>query len=314
MKKKILLFIISLFVGVLVLCFIFKRNNFYRLFSSNERFPLTDIRLGNINLKSKAVIYTNTFIKGNEFLIFFKNLNDSFPLQIILADDFQNQDILLFKGVAHAGENEICCFETPPTKGQYNLKFITEQKTIAIPFQVEEQLTSYRKFNLWGGGVIPYPQWSSLDAGLMTSLISNVFSYSSKELGKDFTVLLVNQDDNGAQFSISQRIVSNYKNLPFGNLVQTIANKENQALLQAHLIDDYTILDRQYEKKAVTLKIRTISKGISYIIFNKTYLQRDLLNRKYLLSVNLTCPEKLVDFYQPIADYIFSHIQLNSEL
>ena len=140
------------------------------------------------------------------------------------------------------------------------------------------------------------------------------FSYYSKDLGKGVSTLLVLQDEAGAQFSITQRVVSNYKNLPFGNLVQTIEENENKALLKARIIDDYTILNKQYGDREIYLKIRNISRGISYVVFNKTYLEKNFLNKRFLLSISLTCPERLVEFYQPVADYIFSNIKLSPTL
>lgn len=277
----------------------------------NSVFSLTNIKLGKINLTSKEVLYTNTFLKSDEFLISFKNSDQESTLKVILLDYNYLKDIPLIDIIIHPGDNEICCFNAPKETGQYNLKFIIDNQEATIPFEIKDRLVEYHDFNLRGIGSIPYPNWQPLDSGIINNLLTDVFSYYSKDLGKGVSTLLVLQDDTGAQFSINQRIVSNYKNLPFGNLVQIIEENENKALLKAHIIDDYTILDKKYGDREIYLKIRNISKGISYVVFNKTYLEKNFLNKRFLLSISLTCPERLVDFYQPVADYIFSNIKLD---
>lgn len=280
----------------------------------NSVFPLTDIKLGKINPKSKEVLYTNTFLKSDEFLISFKNSDQGSTLKVILLDYNYLKDIPLIDIIIHPGDNEICCFDAPKETGQYNLKFIIDSQEATVPFEIKDRLVEYQDFNLRGIGSIPYPNWQFLDNGVINNLLTDVFSYYSKDLGKGVSTLLVLQDENGAQFSINQRIVSNYKNLPFGNLVQTIEENENRALLKARIIDDYTILDKKYGDREIYLKIRNISRGISYVVFNKTYLEKNFLNKRFLLSISLTCPERLVDFYQPVADYIFSNIKLIQSL
>jgi len=307
-KKNIILIIISLIFVLLISLGAYFQNEK----TQNLSFPLQDIKLGKINQQSKEVLFTNDFLKGDEFLITGKNLEEETSVIIILGDNNKQVDYFLSQTLLHSGDNEICCFEVPKEIGHYTLMFIIGAQEANISFEVKNKFTEYQDFNLRGVGVIPYPQWTLLDAGLINNLITDVFSYYSKDLSKGFSTLLVTQDENGAQFSITQRTVSNYKDLPFGNLVQIIAEKENKALLKARLIDDYTILDKQYGDKEIFLKIRTITKGISYIVFNKTYLEKNFLGKKFLLSVSLTSPERLVDFYQPIADYIFSHIKLSS--
>jgi len=308
-RKNIILIIASLMFILLILgaCFNDKK-------AQNSVFPLKDIKLGKINQQSKEVLYTNAFLKGDEFLISFKNSDQELPLKVILLDYNNPRDIPLSDTIIHSGDNEICCFEAPKETGQYGLKFILNSQETTVPFEIKDRLVEYQDFNLRGIGSIPYPKWQSLDSGVINNLLTDVFSYYSKDLGKGVSTLLVLQDEAGAQFTITQRVVSNYKNLPFGNLVQTIEENENKALLKAHIIDDYTILNKEYGDREIYLKIRNISKGISYIVFNKTYLEKNFLNKRFLLSISLTCPERLVDFYQPVADYIFSNIKLTPTL
>ncbi len=269
-------------------------------------FPLTDIQLGKINKKSKQVIYTNSFVKGDEFLISFKNTSDPLPLKILLTDSKNVQDILLADSIIKSGENEICCFDIPKNTDLYNVRFIINNQEIKIPLEVKDKLVEYKDFNLMGIGTISYPNWEVLDISVINNLLKDIFSYYSKDLGKGISVLLAVEDEAGAQFTISRRVVSNYKNMPFGNLVETIETNENKALLKAGIIDDYKILEKSYGNQEIYLEIRNISKGISYLVFNKTFLEKNLLNQKILLSISFTCPEKLVDFYQPVLDRIFS--------
>jgi hypothetical protein len=308
MNRKNITLIIASFIFILLIT---SGVSFQDKKAQNSAFPLKDIKLGNINQQSKEVLYTNAFLKGDEFLISCKNSDQKLSLKVILLDYNNPRDIPLSDTIIHPGDNEICCFETPKEIGQYGLKFILidSQETI-IPFEVKDRLVEYQDFNLRGIGSIPYPNWQVLDSGVINNLLIDVFSYYSKDLGKGVSTLLVLQDETGAQFTISQRVVSNYKNLPFGNLVQIIEENENKALLKAHIIDDYTILDKKYGDREIYLKIRNISRGISYIVFNKTFLEKNFLSRRFLLSISLTCPERLVDFYQPVADYIFSNIKL----
>jgi len=247
-------------------------------------------------------------------LISFKNSDQESTLKVILLDYDHLKDIPLADAIIHPGDNEICCFEAPKETGQYGLKFIVDDQEATVPFEVKDRLVEYQDFNLRGIGSIPYPNWQPLDSGVINNLLTDVFSYYSKDLGKGVSTLLVLQDEAGAQFSITQRVVSNYKNLPFGNLVQIIEENENKALLKAHIIDDYTILNKKYGDREIYLKIRNISRGISYVVFNKTYLEKNFLNKRFLLSISLICPERLVDFYQPVADYIFSNIKLTPHL
>jgi hypothetical protein len=306
-RKNIVLIITSLILILLISLGAYFQNKK----TQNSSFLLKDIKLGMINQQSKEVLYTNDFLKGDEFLISFKNPDQKLSLKLILLDYNNPRDIPLSDTSIHAGDNEICCFDAPKETGQYGLKFILDSQETTIPFEVKDRLVEYQDFNLRGIGSIPYPNWQTLDPGVINNLLTDVFSYYSKDLGKGVSTLLVLQDEAGAQFSITQRVVSNYKNLPFGNLVQTIEENENKALLKARIIDDYTILNKQYGDKEIYLKIRNISRGISYVVFNKTYLEKNFLNKRFLLSISLTCPERLVDFYQPVADYIFSHILLN---
>jgi len=308
MKRKNIILIITSLVFILLITL---GTRFNEQKAQNSAFPLQDIKLGNINQQSKEVLYTNAFLKGDEFLISFKNLTQKLPLKIILMDYNNTQDIPLSDTIIHPGDNEICCFEAPKETGQYDLKFILDNQETTIPFEIKDRLIEYKDFNLRGIGSIPYPNWQPLDSGVINNLLTDVFSYYSKDLGKGVSTLLVLQDETGAQFTITQRVVSNYKNLPFGNLVQTIEENENKALLKARIIDDYTILNKKYGDREIYLKIRNISRGISYVVFNKTYLEKNFLNKRFLVSISLTCPERLVDFYQPVADYIFSNIQLN---
>ncbi|MGC8651044.1 MAG: hypothetical protein ACP5RX_00195 [Minisyncoccia bacterium] len=310
MKRKNIIFISSILVLFVLLGLEIILKNKHN--TQNLSFPLRDIQLGKINSQSKEVLNTNSFMKGDEFLISGKNYVTKIPATIILVDSNRQKDIFLSQTTLSSGDNKICCFEAPKDIGHYNLKFIIGIQEYDVPFEVQDKLTEYQDFNLLGVGTISYPRWSVLDVGLINNLITDVFSYYSKDLSKGVSTLLVVQDENGAQFSITQRMVSNYKNLPFGNLVQTITESENKALLKARLIDDYTILNKQYGDKEMFLKVRTITKGMSYIVFNKTYLEKSFLGKRFLLSISLTCPERLVDFYQPIADYIFSHIKLSS--
>jgi hypothetical protein len=312
MNRKNITLIIASFIFILLITL---GVSFQDKKAQNSAFPLKDIKLGNINQQSKEVLYTNAFLKGDEFLISCKNSDQKLSLKVILLDYNNPRDIPLSDTIIHPGDNEICCFEAPKEIGQYGLKFILidSQETI-IPFEVKDRLVEYQDFNLRGIGSIPYPNWQVLDSGVINNLLIDVFSYYSKDLGKGVSTLLVLQDETGAQFTISQRVVSNYKNLPFGNLVQIIEENENKALLKAHIIDDYTILDKKYGDREIYLKIRNISRGISYIVFNKTFLEKNFLNRRFLLSISLTCPERLVDFYQPVADYIFSNIKLGQNL
>jgi len=308
-QKTILILASCIFILLIILGAILNKKEI-----QNSVFPLTDIKLGKINPKSKEVLYTNTFLKSDEFLISFKNSDQESTLKVILLDYGHFKDIPLIDTIIHPGDNEICCFEAPKETGQYDLKFIIGNQETTVSFEIKDRLVEYQDFNLRGIGSIPYPNWQSLDSGVINNLLTDVFSYYSKDLGKGVSTLLVLQDESGAQFSISQRIVSNYKNLPFGNLVQTIEENENRALLKAHIIDDYTILNKKYGDREIYLKIRNISRGISYVVFNKTYLEKNFLNKRFLLSVSLTCPERLVDFYQPVVDYIFSNIKLNQNL
>ncbi|NMB92023.1 MAG: hypothetical protein GYA31_00045 [Parcubacteria group bacterium] len=299
-QKSIIIIIILIIILTLIkLVFQFNLNK-------NSSFPLTDIKLGNINLKSKQVLYTNNFTKGNEFLVSFNNIATSTSLKVILwgGDDFKAAT--LSDSVIQSGFNELCCFEVPKTPGHYNLKFVIANQEQSIPLEVKEQTIEYKDYIIRGVGVIPYPNWPVLDSGLLTNLLTDVFSYSSKDLAKGISILLAVEDDNGAQFSLSRRVVSNYPNMPFGNLVATIEENENKALIKAGIIDDYEILQKQYGDQEIYLEIRNISQGKSYLIFNKTILEKNLFNQRILLSASLTCPEKLVDFYQPIADYILS--------
>jgi len=307
-RKNIVLIITSLILILLISLGAYFQNKK----TQNSSFLLKDIKLGMINQQSKEVLYTNDFLKGDEFLISFKNPDQKLSLKLILLDYNNPRDIPLSDTSIHAGDNEICCFDAPKETGQYGLKFILDSQETTIPFEVKDRLVEYQDFNLRGIGSIPYPNWQTLDPGVINNLLTDVFSYYSKDLGKGVSTLLVLQDEAGAQFSITQRVVSNYKNLPFGNLVQTIEENENKALLKARIIDDYTILNKQYGDKEIYLKIRNISRGISYVVFNKTYLEKNFLNKRFLLSISLTCPERLVDFYQPVADYIFSNIKLTS--
>jgi len=309
-RQKIVLILVSgIFILSLILGAILNKKEI-----QNPVFLLTDIKLGKINQKSKEIFYTSTFLKSDEFLISFKNSDQGTTLKVILLDYGHFKDIPLIDTIIHPGDNEICCFEAPKETGQYDLKFIINNQETTVPFEIKDRLVEYQDFNLRGIGSIPYPDWQSLDTVVINNLLTDVFSYYSKDLGKGVSTLLVLQDESGAQFSISQRIVSNYKNLPFGNLVQTIEENENKALLKAHIIDDYTILNKKYGDREIYLKIRNISRGISYIVFNKTYLEKNFLNKRFLLSISLTCPERLVDFYQPVTDYIFSNIKLVQNL
>ena len=309
-RKNIVLIIASLILILLISLGAYFQNKK----TQNSSFLLQDIKLGMINQQSKEVLSTNDFLKGDEFLISFKNPDQKLSLKLILLDYNNPRDIPLSDTSIHAGDNEICCFEAPKEIGQYGLKFILDSQETTVPFEVKDRLVEYQDFNLRGIGSIPYPNWQTLDPGVINNLLTDVFSYYSKDLGKGVSTLLVLQDEAGAQFSITQRVVSNYKNLPFGNLVQTIEENENKALLKARIIDDYTILNKQYGDREIYLKIRNISRGISYVVFNKTYLEKNFLNKRFLLSISLTCPERLVEFYQPVADYIFSNIKLSPTL
>ena len=309
-RKNIVLIIASLILILLISLGAYFQNKK----TQNSSFLLQDIKLGMINQQSKEVLSTNDFLKGDEFLISFKNPDQKLSLKLILLDYNNPRDIPLSDTSIHAGDNEICCFEAPKEIGQYGLKFIIDSQETTVPFEVKDRLVEYQDFNLRGIGSIPYPNWQTLDPGVINNLLTDVFSYYSKDLGKGVSTLLVLQDEAGAQFSITQRVVSNYKNLPFGNLVQTIEENENKALLKARIIDDYTILNKQYGDREIYLKIRNISRGISYVVFNKTYLEKNFLNKRFLLSISLTCPERLVEFYQPVADYIFSNIKLSPTL
>ena len=309
-RKNIVLIVASFILILLIILGVYLQNKK----TQNSAFPLTDIKLGNINQQSKEVLYTNAFLKSDDFLISFKNSDQESTLKVILLDYDHLKDIPLADAIIHPGDNEICCFEAPKETGQYGLKFIVDDQEATVPFEVKDRLVEYQDFNLRGIGSIPYPNWQALDPGVINNLLTDVFSYYSKDLGKGVSTLLVLQDEAGAQFSITQRVVSNYKNLPFGNLVQTIEENENKALLKARIIDDYTILNKQYGDREIYLKIRNISRGISYVVFNKTYLEKNFLNKRFLLSISLTCPERLVDFYQPVADYIFSNIKLSPTL
>ena len=309
-RKNIVLIVASFILILLIILGVYLQNKK----TQNSAFPLTDIKLGNINQQSKEVLYTNAFLKSDDFLISFKNSDQESTLKVILLDYDHLKDIPLADAIIHPGDNEICCFEAPKETGQYGLKFIVDDQEATVPFEVKDRLVEYQDFNLRGIGSIPYPNWQTLDPGVINNLLTDVFSYYSKDLGKGVSTLLVLQDEAGAQFSITQRVVSNYKNLPFGNLVQTIEENENKALLKARIIDDYTILNKQYGDREIYLKIRNISRGISYVVFNKTYLEKNFLNKRFLLSISLICPERLVDFYQPVADYIFSNIKLTPHL
>jgi len=309
-RKNIVLIVASFILILLIILGVYLQNKK----TQNSAFPLTDIKLGNINQQSKEVLYTNTFLKSDDFLISFKNSDQESTLKVILLDYDHLKDIPLADAIIHPGDNEICCFEAPKETGQYGLKFIVDDQEATVPFEVKDRLVEYQDFNLRGIGSIPYPNWQPLDSGVINNLLTDVFSYYSKDLGKGVSTLLVLQDEAGAQFSITQRVVSNYKNLPFGNLVQIIEENENKALLKAHIIDDYTILNKKYGDREIYLKIRNISRGISYVVFNKTYLEKNFLNKRFLLSISLTCPERLVEFYQPVADYIFSNIKLSPTL
>lgn len=310
MRKNIVLIVASFILILLITFGVYFQNKK----TQNSAFPLTDIKLGKINQQSKEVLYTNAFLKSDEFLISFKNSDQESTLKVILLDYNNSKDIPLSDTIIHPGDNEICCFEAPKETGQYGLKFIIDNQETTIPFEIKDRLVEYQDFNLRGIGSIPYPNWQALDSGVINNLLTDVFLYYSKDLGKGISTLLVLQDEAGAQFTITQRVVSNYKNLPFGNLVQTIEENENKALLKAHIIDDYTILNKKYGDREIFLKIRNISRGISYVVFNKTYLEKNFLNKRFLLSISLTCPERLVDFYQPVADYIFSNIKLDQNL
>ena len=309
-RKNIVLIVASFILILLIILGVYLQNKK----TQNSAFPLTDIKLGNINQQSKEVLYTNAFLKSDDFLISFKNSDQESTLKVILLDYDHLKDIPLADAIIHPGDNEICCFEAPKETGQYGLKFIVDDQEATVPFEVKDRLVEYQDFNLRGIGSIPYPNWQPLDSGVINNLLTDVFSYYSKDLGKGVSTLLVLQDEAGAQFSITQRVVSNYKNLPFGNLVQIIEENENKALLKAHIIDDYTILNKKYGDREIYLKIRNISRGISYVLFNKTYLEKNFLNKRFLLSISLICPERLVDFYQPVADYIFSNIKLTPHL
>ena len=309
-RKNIVLIVASFILILLIILGVYLQNKK----TQNSAFPLTDIKLGNINQQSKEVLYTNAFLKSDDFLISFKNSDQESTLKVILLDYDHLKDIPLADAIIHPGDNEICCFEAPKETGQYGLKFIVDDQEATVPFEVKDRLVEYQDFNLRCIGSIPYPNWQPLDSGVINNLLTDVFSYYSKDLGKGVSTLLVLQDEAGAQFSITQRVVSNYKNLPFGNLVQIIEENENKALLKAHIIDDYTILNKKYGDREIYLKIRNISRGISYVVFNKTYLEKNFLNKRFLLSISLTCPERLVEFYQPVADYIFSNIKLSPTL
>ncbi|MDQ5882997.1 MAG: hypothetical protein QG648_352 [Patescibacteria group bacterium] len=309
-NKQLLIYFILLVLATILSIF---SVTWKKQLQSPQVSTLEQIKLGKINPKSKEVLLTQEFSPGDQFLITFKNNQTNqknSDLKLVLTDSSKTQDVILGNLTIKEGDNEICCFEAPTSPGNYQLRFILANQEFQTPLSVKKEIVSYRDFNLHLLGTIPYPDWQPLDNTVITNLLTQVFASYNKELSRGVSVLLVVEDESGAQVSLTRRIVTNYQNVPFGNLVQTIAQEENEALLQAGIIDDYEILKKQYGPHEVTLEIRNISKGVSYIVFNKTILETNLLNQKILIGISLTCPERLVEFYRPIADYIFNNIKL----
>ena len=304
-NKKIILILI---LGLLILTLF--GYYFYRL---KQKPLLEDLKLFIIHPDTKQLKPTNVLTPKDDFLITFRyygSLNED-KLRIFLQKNSDNNKSKIYEGMIDIGDNELCCFIAPTSTGPYKLIFELKDKQLVWPFIITEKPVSYDFYHLSPRSTIPYPKWQVLDIDLINRMITNIYYSYSKKLSEGFIVLLAVQDENNSRFIISQRVINNYKNVPFGNIVQDILKQENEALLKANIITDYKILEEQYENKEIYLKVRTITNGISYIIFNKTYETTNLLNQKVLINVSLSCPEKLVDFYQPIANYIFEHIEIN---
>ncbi|MGC8944135.1 MAG: hypothetical protein ACP5J8_00445 [Minisyncoccia bacterium] len=308
--KKLFLFVSIGILSLLILGFFIihkinlKRNQF-----------LKEIKIYLIHPVSKQLKSTTILTPKDEFLISFKyyNYENKDKLNIFLQKNDNLDKEKIYEGPIEIGDNELCCFNAPSSTGSYKLIFVLNQKTMVLPLLVTNKIVTYDFYYLSPTKVISYPHWQILDTDLINQMINNIYYSYSKKLSERFSVLLAVQDDNNSRFMISQRVINNYKQIPFGNIVQDILKQENEALIKANIITDYKIIDQKYGNKEIYLKVRNIINGISYIIFNKTYETTNLLNQKVLISISLTCPEKLVDFYQPIADYIFSHVNLNGK-
>lgn len=275
---------------------------------------IREIKLFIVHPTSKQLKQTTVLTPKDEFLISFKyyHIDNNDKLKIILTKNNTVNNEILYDGPVEVGENNLCCFSAPSLTGSYLLTFIVGEQKINVPLIVEETPISYDWYRLSPQIFIPYPRWQLLDSDLINRFIKDIYSSFSTKLSAGFNVLLIVQDENNARVMISQRILTNYKTIPFGNIVQDILQQENKALVKAGIIDDFTILEQRYGNKEIYLKVRNINQGISYIIFNKTYETNNLLNQKVLINVALICPEKLESFYQPIADYIFNNIKLET--
>jgi len=62
-RKNIVLIVASFILILLIILGVYLQNKK----TQNSAFPLTDIKLGNINQQSKEVLYTNAFLKSDDF-------------------------------------------------------------------------------------------------------------------------------------------------------------------------------------------------------------------------------------------------------
>jgi hypothetical protein len=292
-----------------------------------DDFFLQEIKLGRIpapeeekyllgKINSQNIQYGNEFLGGDYFLLSFDNFSEGTFLNLILEDKYRNQSLVwLFLESLKQGKNEICCFEVPKATGDYKLKFVKGGESIEYSFFVKDKLVQYKTFEILFMIKIPYPNWQLLDNEILTRLISNIYSYNLKNSEKGLSVLLAARDNRGAQFVIFQRELSGKDfddRTPLSEILAKIEKEENQALLNFNVVDDYKIIKKEIKDKEAYQEIRNISQGISYLTLSKTFLIKNFLNKNYLISVNLTCPERLSFYYRPIAQTVFSGIKINS--
>ena len=236
----------------------------------------------------------------------------SFPnAQFLLGNYVFNKTEPLFSKNISKGENK---FSLPPfsNEGNYELKVqLDDNKIISKRFSVKKPFIKYKNQVYPFQFQFYYPNWQILDKETIKRVYLNLFPIRENKFSEGMNIVLMVQDSNQAQFAVIYRKIDskNTQSFDFQKYLEDLEKEEKEALLKAGFIEDYKINKKEIKEKETVYEIKTLDKGVEYLIKNKTLLIENFLKQKYLISFNFSVPNQYANYYEVFIDYIFNNLE-----
>lgn len=186
----------------------------------------------------------------------------------------------------------------------YTLKIETPNNIYTKKFSVKNAFLKYQMFYPINFSFF-YPNWQILDNEILEKIYLNLLN----KIEDKIKVIVSTRDQKGAQFAVILREIKEKNKFDFKNYIQDLERKEKEILFNLNFIQEHRILKEEINTKEASYQLETLSNGILYFVFSKSFLIENILKQKYLITFNFTFPSKDLEYYQSFINFIFKNLK-----